>query len=72
MAPRTCATYLRAEGYLLKVFLQGYFFGVRTDEVNFRLTNLKIQTNKETSFSSKFNANSARKRSHSVTYTNTE
>ena len=30
---------LRAKGYLLKIFLQHYFFGVRTDEANFRLTN---------------------------------
>lgn len=30
---------LRAKGYLLKILLQRYIFGVRTDEVNFGLTN---------------------------------
>lgn len=39
--------YLRAKGYLLKIFLQCNLFGVRTDEVNFRLANLKKQTNRK-------------------------
>ena len=62
--------YLRAKGYLLKIFLQRYFFGVRTDEVNFRLTNLKRQRKGETSFAWTLNSDLLHKLSHFMTEEN--
>ena len=58
---------LRAKEYLLKIFLHCYFFCVRTDEVNFRLTNLKRQRKKETSFAWTLNSDLLHKLSHFMT-----